>query len=79
MEKINKVHFYLTRDVDGPLTLWFSKPKREGDVWYSDYDAYSFPIAFDTEISDFCLNHHDYDNLAWYDEPLEVFVNCDNW
>lgn len=78
MEKVNKVHFYLTRDLNGLLTLWFSKPKREGDEWGSNWHSHSIPITYGAEISDFCLNYHDYDNLTWDDEPLEVFINCDN-
>lgn len=75
---MNKVHFYLTRDKNYCLKLWFSMPKRDGDEWISSYHSYSNVIAYGAEIGDFGLNLHDYDNLTWDDGPLEVFINCDN-
>lgn len=78
MEKINKVHFYLTRNKNSLLILWFSKPKRDVDEWVSDMYSYSTLIAYEGELEDFGLNKYDYDNLTWDDEPLEVFINADN-
>ena len=68
----NNVHFYVARDMSGSLWLYMGKPIRfenffargRGEILSS---SDSFPK--------FGLNVHDFDNLKWEDEPVEVFLN----
>ena len=71
-EPKNNVHFYVARDMSGSLWLYMGKPIRfenffargRGEILLS---SDSFPK--------FGLNVHDFDNLKWEDEPIEVFIN----
>lgn len=72
----NKVHFYVTRDKNEELTLWFGKPFRGIDRWTNV--GYSIYIAIDDELDMYRLNSSDYDNLKWEDEPVEVFLNLED-
>ena len=71
----NNVHFYVARDMSGSLWLYLGKPIRfrqffargRGEIFLS---SDSFPK--------FGLNVHDFDNLKWEDEPVEVFVNMED-
>lgn len=72
----NKVHFYVTRDKNGELYLWFCKPCRSLEEWI-DID-YNPIIASGLEFNHFGLNYKDYDNLKWEDEPVEVFLNLED-
>lgn len=66
----NQVKFYVARDSGGSLWLYMGKPIRfekffargRGEILLS---SDSFPK--------FGLNVHDFDNLKWEDEPVEVF------
>ena len=75
----NKVHFYVTRDIDRRLELWIGKPIRiYGKYWiYESEDAVS-KITDDRFINNFNLNISDFDNLTYDDEPVEVFLNLEN-
>lgn len=72
----NKVHFYVTRDIDRRLELWIGKPIRiYGKYWiYESEDAVS-KITDNKSINNFNLNISDFDNLTYEDEPVEVFLN----
>ena len=72
-EPINHVHFYVARDKNGELLLYLSKPFR-GILRFNHYQNGCI-IASDRYFSHFGLNEHDYDNLRWEDEPVEVFLN----
>lgn len=74
----NKVHFYVTRDIDRRLELWIGKPIRiYGKYWiYESEDAVS-KITDDRFINNFNLNISDFDNLTYDDEPVEVFLNME--
>ena len=71
----NNVHFYVARDMSGSLWLYMGKPIRfenffargRGEILLS---SDSFPK--------FGLNVHDFDNLKWEDEPVEVFINMED-
>lgn len=69
-KKRNKVKFYVARDMDGELYLYFGKPFR-GDNRFCGY-ILSFTIK------SFGLNENDYKDLRWEDEPLEVFLNMED-
>ena len=74
-EPKNKVHFYVARDKNDELFLYMGKPIRfekffargRGEILLS---SDSFPK--------FGLNVHDFDNLKWEDEPVEVFLNLED-
>lgn len=73
----NKVHFYVARDKNNELGLWFGKPYRGIENWICV--GYSVIIASgDRELNLCRLNIEDYDNLKWEDEPLEVFLNLED-
>ena len=76
--KVNKVHFYVTRDKDGDLTIWMGKPKRalSYGMWYGNNKvAY---ITSNKGLPLYGLNPKDFDNLKWEDEPVEVFLKLNN-
>ena len=72
-EPSNHVHFYVARDQNGELFLYMSKPFR-GILRFNHYQNGCI-IASDRYFSNFGLNEHDYDNLKWEDDPVEVFLN----
>ena len=76
-EPRNKVHFYVARDKCGSLFLYFDKPYREGDIFKADISQLIFVTGSD--LSRFGLNEKDYANLKWEDEPVEVFLNMEDW
>lgn len=69
-ESRNKVHFYVARHKDGSLWLYIGKPYffKDAKICYATGNS-------SLEFEDFGLNIHDYDNLKWEDDPVEVFVN----
>lgn len=73
----NKVHFYVARDKNGVLTLWFGKPYRGTEYWVVGTKSYLLP-ADEKELNLYGLNIEDYDNLKWEDEPIEVFLNLED-
>ena len=70
---INKVHFYVARDNDGELCLYFGKPIRCGNKFM--ITSTSNTIFLGNKIENYGLNPCDYDNFKWEDEPVEVFLN----
>lgn len=70
----NNVHFYVARDMSGSLWLYMGKPIRlekffargRGEILLSS-----------DRFQKFGLNVHDYSNLRWEDEPVEVFLNLE--
>ena len=69
----NKVHFYVARDKNGELYLWFRKPYRSIERWVNI--DHSWIVACSLEFNYYGLNYKDYDYLKWEDEPVEVFLN----
>ena len=75
-EPVNRVHFYVARDKNGVLLLYFGKPYRTNSVFYTE-KSQSLPFT-GAYISNFGLSENDFSNLKWEDEPVEVFVNMEN-
>ena len=75
-EPINKVHFYVARDMDGILFLYMGKPIRATSEFLpSDYGRL---INSARHFSKYGLNDGDYAYLKWDDEPVEVFINMED-
>lgn len=75
-KKINRVHFYVARDMDGNLWLYIGKPYRGRTKFFGDLKKGSCTICCnDFEI--FGINGNDYKNLHWEDDPVEVFLNME--
>lgn len=70
----NKVHFYIARDKDGALWLYFNKPLRDDKRFFS---VVNIPLIHN-KINRLGLNKADYANLKWEDEPVEVFINMED-
>ena len=75
---INKVHFYLVRDKNGDLCLYFGKPIRLDDEFISRWTEGVIFLGCDDYLKSFGLNKNDYDYLKWEDEPVEVFLNLED-
>lgn len=75
-EPRNNVHFYVARDKDGSLFLYFGKPYRDGCVFKVSKSQLIFYTG--SNLSRFGLNDEDYANLKWEDEPVEVFLNMED-
>lgn len=74
--KTNNVHFYVTRDKNGELTIWLGRPYRGLERWVRV--EYSIEIGNENDFFIYGLNKHDYTNLKWEDEPVEVFLNMED-
>ena len=74
---VNKVHFYVARDMDDTLWLYISKPYRKNDYFYPSSSEYI--ITSQNYFCKFGLDKNDYANLKWEDEPVEVFINMEDW
>ena len=75
-KKRNRVHFYVSRDMDGRLYLYLGKPFRGDGEFHGNNNANVFTLSGD--FRSFGLNKSDYKNLHWKDEPVEVFVNMED-
>ena len=75
-EPRNKVHFYVARNMNGTLLLYFGKPYRDGCVFKVSKSQLIFYTG--SNLSRFGLNDEDYANLKWEDEPVEVFLNMED-
>lgn len=69
----NKVRFYVARDRNKLLYLYFGKPIRSRFSFVSG--RFGMAIVSSANFSKYGLNKKDYDNLKWEDEPIEVFIN----
>lgn len=85
----NNVHFYVARNNDGNLNVFFNKPSRNYD--FKKWRQYDFSkhekgkykwestrIVEGDYFDDLGLNPDDYKNLKWEDGPIEVFINMEN-
>lgn len=68
----NKIHFYVARDKNGTLWLYIGKPIRKTSMFISC--PYGKMIIDENNFSNYGLNVHDFINLKWEDEPVEIFV-----
>ena len=73
--KKNNVRFYIARDKNGELFLYMGKPVRGRYAYRSKSDGVIYLNWLN--IKKYGLNEHDYANLKWEDEPVEVFVNME--
>ena len=72
----NKVHFYITRDVNKEFTLWIGRPFLFGGIWIPTEKAHM--IITSNNMTAFGLNMDDFENLKWNDKPVEVFLNLED-
>ena len=72
-KQTNNVHFYVARDKSGALWLYMGKPIRTSVGFLSSH--YCRFLGIGEEFSHYGLNIHDFDNLKWEDEPVEVYIN----
>ena len=72
-KQTNNVHFYVARDKSGALWLYMGKPIRTSIRFLSSH--YCRFLGIGEEFSQYGLNMHDFDNLKWEDEPVEVYIN----
>lgn len=77
-KKINRVHFYVARDMDGIIYLYIGKPKRRYGCFLGSYRERSVAIIDEDDFKVFGLNQNDFKDLKWEDEPLEVFLNMED-
>ena len=71
----NNVHFYIARDPDGSLWLYVGKPFRKRDGFSTRIPDCWTRLSNKSTFKYFGLNQHDFNNLKWEDEPIEVFIN----
>ena len=85
-EPRNKVHFYVARNNDGKLNVFFNKPSRNYNFkkwrqydfskhWKGKYKWESTRIVEGDYFDDLGLNPDDFKYLKWEDEPVEVYLN----
>ena len=74
-KKINRVHFYVSRDMDGRLYIYLGKPFRGDGEFHGNNNANVFSLSGD--FRSFGLKQDDFKDLKWEDEPVEVFVNME--
>lgn len=73
----NKVRFYVARDrSDNTLYIYLDKPRRDISKFYPS--AHGSIIAIQDYFSKFGLNHNDFKDLKFEDEPVEVFLNLED-
>ena len=88
-EPRNKVHFYVARNNDGNLNVFFNKPSRNYDSkkwrqydfskhWKGKYKWESTRIVEGDYFDDLGLNPDDFKDLKWEDKPVEVFINLED-
>lgn len=75
-KKRNRVHFYVSRDMDGRLYLYLGKPLRGIAEFHGVAGKSIFVLT--NNFKSFGLNKDDFKDLKWEDEPVEVFVNMED-
>lgn len=70
----NNVHFYVARDKNNDIYLYFGKPIRCSYNFVNLYGTLG-TFANKYHFKDFGLNPDDFKDLKWEDEPVEVFIN----
>ena len=77
-EPVNKVHFYVARDKNGPLWLYIGKPIRDRIIFIPCREKGVLYMGRNSELKKYGLNENDYEDLKWEDEPVEVFLNLED-
>lgn len=75
-KKINRVHFYVARDMDEMIYLYLGKPIRGIAEFHGVIDKNIFVLT--NNLKSFGLNTDDFKYLKWEDEPVEVFLNMED-
>ena len=75
-KKRNRVHFYVSRDMDGRLYLYLGKPLRGIAEFHGVAGKNIFVLT--NNFKSFGLKQDDFKDLKWEDEPVEVFVNMED-
>ena len=75
-KKRNRVHFYVSRDMDGRLYLYLGKPLRGIAEFHGVAGKNIFVLT--NNFKSFGLKQDDFKDLRWEDEPVEVFVNMED-
>ena len=73
----NKIHFYVARDKDGSLWIYLGKPFRVDTEFHYDQNKKVFCLTYNIERLG--LKREDFDSLKWEDEPVEVFLNLEEY
>lgn len=73
----NNVHFYVARDKNNDIYLYFGKPIRCSYNFVNLYGTLG-TFANKYHFKDFGLNPDDFKDLKWEDDPVEVFINMDD-
>lgn len=71
----NNIHFYVARDKDGTLWLYFNKPFRGNGGFFGG--VINVPLSLH-RINRLGLNKVACANIKWEDEPVEVFINVED-
>ena len=71
----NKVRFYVARDMSGSLWLYMGKPIRFENFFACGHGQV---LVSSDGFPKYGLNIHDFDNLKWEDESVEVFINMED-
>ena len=71
----NKVRFYVARDMSGSLWLYMGKPIRFEKFFACGHGQI---LVSSDDFPKYGLNIHDFNNLKWEDEPVEVFINMED-
>lgn len=77
-KKINRVHFYVAKDMDGLLYLYVGKPERAYSCFLANCGDCIGRLEKEYDFRKFGLNPNDFKDLKWEDEPVEVFVNMED-
>lgn len=75
-KKINRVHFYVARDMDCSLWIYIGKPTRGSRMFYQNDRCRILGKL--TYLYMLGLDENDYANLKWEDGPVEVFLNMED-
>lgn len=77
-EPVNRVHFYVARDMDGRLFLYIGKPIRVDNRFSPNPIEGIIALGCGCNLQWYGLNENNYKDLKWEDEPVEVFVNMED-
>lgn len=75
----NNVHFYVARDKNGKLYLYMNKPLRKTYEFICTNGKALTLATPPKNFSKYGLDAKDYANLKWEDEPVEVFINMEEY
>ena len=76
-KKINRVHFFVARDMDGLLYLYLGKPERTYSTFVGICVSCIQLIEDEYDFKKSGVKSDDFKDLKWEDEPVEVFINME--